>query len=312
MKKVLITGGAGFIASHLIESLQERDCEIHSFDLVESTFKPYGVKWHEGDFREISSIENSIKEIKPDVVVHLGALPSVQTSILEPASSLDTNMRGTWNVMEASRKNGVKRVIFASSAAVYGFTGEEMAGKALSEDLPLKPKNPYGLAKKTGEEFMNMWSRKDLLEGEMDAVSLRFFNVYGERQRRDSAYATAIERFLYQWQSNEPLTIVPPGTQKRDVVYVKDLAKAIRSAVLSEKDFEGVAINIGSGKNYSIREIAEVVGGEGYPTVDIDPRPGDVKEVLADVNRAKELLDWKAETSFEEGIKLVKEYFRNN
>ena len=158
-----------------------------------------------------------------------------------------------------------------------------------------------------------MWTRKDLWgDSALDAVSLRFFNVYGPRQRRDSAYATCIERFLYQWQQKEPFTIVPDGQQRRDVLYVKDLVKAVLAAILSKKDFGGVPINLGTGTNYSIFEIAEIIGGKEHPHVFIEPRAGDVRDVKADVSRARELLGWKAETMFPEGIKEVKAYLNNS
>jgi len=304
-KKILITGGVGFIGSHTLELLSGKGHECFSLDVNKSDLEIKGVKNVICDFNNWQELLTKFNEIKPEVVVHLGALPSVQTSIKDPVTSGHTNILGTLNVLEAAREAGAKRVIFASSAAVYGYTGEEYAGKPLNEDLPLKPKNPYGLAKKMGEELLEMWSRDNFWTG-VDTVSLRFFNVFGPRQKRDSAYATAIERFLYQWQKKEPLTIVPPGTQRRDMIFVKDVARGIEAAALSQEKFNGRAINIGSGKNYSIFEIAEIIGGKGYATVMIEPRPGDVREVLADISRAKKLLNWQPEVSFEDGIEILK------
>lgn len=304
-KKVLVTGGSGFIGSHTLEELIKQGCQAFSLDIRKPDFDIKKVTHIDCDFNEYGGLKEVFDRVKPDVVVHLGALPSVQTSIKEPESSGRTNLLGTLNVLEAARSTGASRVIFASSAAVYGYTGEEYAGKLLTEDLPLKPKNPYGLAKKTGEELLEMWSRDTFWTG-VDTLSFRFFNVFGPRQRRDSAYATAIERFLYQWEKNEPLTIVPPGTQRRDMIFIKDIARAIVAACLSENKFKGAAINLGSGKNYSILEIAEIIGGKGYPTVMIEPRPGDVREVKADISRAKKLLNWEPQVSFEDGIELLK------
>ncbi|TSC84172.1 MAG: UDP-glucose 4-epimerase [Parcubacteria group bacterium Gr01-1014_17] len=295
--RLLITGSSGFIGSYVAEEARARGHEVFPFDIKGSS---------RNDFRHFSAIKNACKKAKPEaVVIHLGALPSVQQSIKEPEVTYETNVRGTWNVLEAARLGGARRFVFASSAAVYGTTGEEYDGKPLSEDLPLQPKNPYGLAKKIGEQMVEMWSR-DTLWKNIDGVSLRFFNVFGPRQRRDSAYATAIEKFLYQVAKKEPLTVVSPGTQRRDMVFVRDVARAVLAAAEAKKPLCGVAINIGSGANYSIQEIADIIGGKKYPRVMLPPRQGDVLEVLADISRAKTLLNWSPEVSFEEGIKIIK------
>ena len=294
--RLLITGSSGFIGSYVAEEARARGHTVVSFDIAENP---------RDDFRDFSAIKNACEKAKPDTVIHLGALPSTQQSIREPAVTYETNIRGTWNVLEATRLSGARRIVFASSAAVYGKTGEEYAGKPLSEDLPLKPKNPYGLAKKICEQMMELWSRNGLLDV-IDGVSLRFFNVFGLRQKRDSAYATAVERFLHQVKQKEPLTVVSPGTQRRDMIFVKDVARAIILAAESTKCFQGVALNIGSGKNYSIQEIADIIGGKKYPRVMLPPRAGDVQEVLADISRAKTLLNWSPEVSFEEGIEIIK------
>lgn len=294
--RLLITGSSGFIGSHTAEEARARGHEVIPFDIAENP---------RTDFRDFEAIKTACEKAKPDAIIHLGALPSIQQSLKEPAVTFDTNIRGTWNVLEAARLCGARRVVFASSAAVYGETGEEYAGNPLSEDLPLRPKNPYGLAKKIGEQMVELWSR-DTLWKSVDGVSLRFFNVFGSRQKRDSAYATAVERFLYQVKNKEPLTIVSPGTQRRDMVFVGDVARAVLLATESSAAFRGASINIGSGKNYSIQEIADVIGGKKYPRVMLPPRAGDVREVLADISRARKLLNWSPAVSFEEGIKIIK------
>lgn len=297
--RILITGSSGFIGSHTVKEAQGRGHTIVPFDIAGDP---------RDDFRNFDAIQRACEKAEPDAVIHLGALPSIQQSLREPAISYETNVRGMWNVLEAARLSGARRVVFASSAAVYGITGEEYAGKPLSEDLPLQPKNPYGLAKKIGEQMVELWSR-DTLWKSVDGVSLRFFNVYGPRQRRDSAYATAVERFFYQTKGKEPLTIVSPGTQRRDMVFVSDVARAVLAAAESNAAFRGAALNIGSGKNYSIQEIANIIGGTKYPRTLLPPRAGDVREVLADISRAKKLLGWSPEVSFEEGITVCKQSF---
>lgn len=294
--RLLITGSAGFIGSHTAEGARARGHIVVLFDIAEN---PHN------DFRDFDEIQRACEKAKPDAVIHLGALPSIQQSLREPAVSYDTNVRGTWNVLQAARLCGARRVVFASSAAVYGTTGEEYAGTPLSEDVPLQPKNPYGLAKRIGEQMVELWSRERLWKN-IDGVSLRFFNVYGPRQRCNSAYATAVERFLHQEKNKEPLTIVLPGTQRRDMVFVEDVARAVLLAAESNIMFRGAAINIGSGKNYSIQEVADVIGGKMYPRAMLPPRAGDVREVLADISRARKLLNWSPEVSFEDGIALIK------
>jgi UDP-glucose 4-epimerase len=251
-----------------------------------------------------------MKKKRPDVVVHLAALPSIQQSFAEPAITYETNIRGTWNVLEAARCASVRRVIFASSAAVYGETGEEYSDSALAEDLPLRPKNPYGLAKKVCEEIVALWARRSLWEGP-DTVSLRFFNVYGPRQKRESPYATAVERFLSQWKTGEPFTVVSPGTQRRDMVFVGDVACAVCAAAEVKKPLSGTAINIGSGVNYSISNIADLIGGVAYPRTLLPPRAGDVRAVRADISHARTLLGWSPAVSFPTGIEILKGLIKN-
>lgn len=308
--KILVTGGSGFIGSHLIEELLAAGHEVLSMDWRDPVDPfPPGVIDFRTDLCEWEVLERDFAKAKPEAVCHLGAIPSVQKSILDPLPTMHSGVTGTYLVLEAARRHGVRRVVFASSGAVFGATGAEYAGKLLTEDLPLKPLNPYGLSKKMGEEMMRLWGSGEIWPGP-DTVSLRFFNVFGPRQRRDAAYATCIERFLYQWEAGEPFTIVPDGTQRRDMVFVKDVVRAVRLAAEQTSDFQGEVINIGSGTNYSVLEIADEIGGTGHPRVFIEPRPGEVRETRADISKARRLLGWEPRVSFPEGIAILKASLR--
>ena len=325
--KILVTGGAGFIGSHLVEELQNHlhativldkalpknrvvvdDCEVRPGVRVEYQEQPF-------DFCRLDPILALFQMQKPDVVCHLGAVPSVKQSIDDPLNTMNANVLGTYNVLEAARLTGVRRVVFISSGAVYGQIAFAYSGRLLSEDLSLQPLNPYALSKKFGEEMARLWASEEIFcppsarsggGGGLDTVSLRFSNVFGPRQKRDAAYASCIERFLWQWRDGKPLTIVPDGHQRRDMVYIKDVVRAVRLAAESTHRFGGNVINIGSGENYSILEIADLIGGKDYPREYIEERKGEIRETKFDISRAKVWLGWVPEVSFEEGIENLK------
>jgi UDP-glucose 4-epimerase len=303
--RVLVTGGAGFIGSHLIPELVGAGHAVESLDIRATGDPVDGVVYHRLDFCEHAPLCERFAASTPDVVVHLGALPSIQESIHDAWRSMTANVTGTQSVLEAARQAGVSRVVFASSAAVYGRTSFDHDGEALSEDLPAQPLNPYALAKKIGEDMLRVWASRDLWPA-VDGVALRFFNVYGPRQPKDSAYATCIERFLSQWRQGEPLTIVPDGKQRRDMVFVGDVVRGVRLAAEAPESFGGEVINIGGGRNYSVLDIADVVGGEGHPRVFIEPRPGEVRASLARTDRARARLGWTPRVDFADGIARLK------
>ena len=304
MAHVLITGGAGFIASHLIDELLHGGHRVTTLDIRPLDRPQLQAEHVRLDFTEHAALCEAMQRLRPELVCHLGASPSVQVSIRDVHASMTANVAGTYSVLEASRRARARRIVFASSAAVYGRTALDYDGRALQEDLPLQPLSPYALAKKQGEEMLRLWTTA--IWEPIDAVSLRFFNVFGPRQRRDAAYATCIERFLGQWRERQPLTIVPDGHQRRDMVFVTDVARAIRLALEAPEPFAGEAFNIGGGRNYSILEIADAVGGPGYPRTYIEPRAGEVRASLADITRARERLGWNPRVPFEEGIEQLK------
>jgi nucleoside-diphosphate-sugar epimerase len=227
-----------------------------------------------------------------DYVFHLAANPRVIFSVENPIESHIVNVDGTLNVLYASYKNKVKRLIFASSSAVYG----NIKKLPLKENMTPKPISPYGLHKLIGEYYCKLFSNLYNLE----TVCLRYFNVYGPRMDPYGPYALVIGKFLKLRKENKPLTIYGDGKQTRDFIYVDDVVKANILAMKSKKVGRGEVINICSGKNYSINYIAKLIGGR---KIYLPARKGEMKHTLGDNSLAKKLLGWKPEISLEEGIK---------
>ena len=233
-----------------------------------------------------------------DYVFHLAARSGVIFSVENPIESHRINVDGTLNVLYSSYKNKVKRLIFASSAAVYG----DIKKLPLKENITPNPVSPYGLHKLIGEYYCKLFSNLYNLE----TVCLRYFNVYGQRMDPNGPYALVIGKFLKLRKENKPLTIYGDGKQTRDFIYFDDVVKANILAMKSKKVGRGEVINICSGKNYSINYIAKLIGGK---KVYLPKRKGEIKHTLGENSLAKKLLGWKPEISFEEGIKKLLYYY---
>lgn len=296
--KVIVTGGAGFIGSHLTDALVERGLKVHVIDNLsngKSEHLNQKAAFHNLDIRELDKIRPVFKDTT--YVFHVAALPRVQISIQDPKTTHDVNVNGTFNVLLAAKEAGVKRVIYSSSSSVYG----EQEKFPLREDFEARPMSPYGLQKYIGELLCRVFS---IVYG-IETVSLRYFNVYGSRCDPEGPYALVISRFLKQRAAGEPLTIVPPGTQSRDFTHVRDVVRANLLAMESEKAGQGEAINIGAGNDRTVIELASIIGG---PTVFTEPRL-EPQRTLADIGRAKELLDWEPNVPLEKGIADLKKEF---
>lgn len=293
MGKVLVTGGAGFIGSHLTDGLIEAGHEVLVIDDLSTSkrenLNPRAIFFQE-DLRNFDRIRSLFEGV--DFVFHQAALARIPLSIEKPKETNEVNVGGTLNVLLASKEAGVKRVIYASSSSVYGHQ-EKLPMK---EDMALRPLNPYALQKYVGELYCRIFSE---IYG-LPTVCLRYFNVYGQRAPQEGAYALVIGVFLRQKKNNQPLTITGDGEQSRDFTHVSDAVRANLLAMESEKAGRGEVINIGGGKNHTINEVAEMVGGE---TIHIPPRPGEMRHTLADISLAKELLDWEPKVKLAEGIK---------
>lgn len=295
-KKITVTGGAGFIGTNLCEYLVEEGYEVHAIDNLsagDKTRLPEEVVFHELDVRETDSVAKITADSK--AVIHLAAEPSVQFSIENPKETHDVNVNGTLSVLEAARKSEVKRVIFASSSAVYGNT--EVLPHSTS--METSPENPYALSKLAGEQLMRMWC--DLYG--LETVSFRFFNVYGPHFDPNGAYAAVIGKFLALKKEDKPYTITGDGEQTRDFVHVKDLSKLITKAAISDKVGKGEVFNGGTGESTSVNDLADMLGGEKTYL----PERKELKHSVADISETKESLDWEPEVSFSEGLKELEQ-----
>ena len=298
MSKYIVTGGAGFVGSHVVDALLARGDEVHVVDIFlngrRDRLNPKATL-HEVDIRDFDKLAPIFKGAAG--VFHLAAQPRMQYSIQEPRLTNDINITGTLNVLLAARDAGVKRVVYSASSSAYGISHP----MPLKEDMEACPVIPYAIQKRVGEQYCEMVSRFYGLE----TVAIRYFNVYGPRQttEKDGPYATVIGIFLGQAKNDQPMTVVPDGTQRRDFTHVYDTARANLLAMESSKVGKGEIINIGTGTNYSMLQIADMIGGKWEFT---DPRQGETHETLADSSKAKELLGWEPKVSFEEGMAELK------
>ena len=297
MTKIIVTGGAGFIGSNLVDALIEKGHDVLIIDNL-TTGKRENInpkaKFFKADLRNFNEIRPLFKGV--DFVFHEAALPRIPLSIEKPIETNDINIKGTLSALVAAKEAGVKKFIYASSSSALGGTAE----LPMKEDAPCNPLNPYALQKYVGELYCKIFF--DIYK--LPTVSLRYFNVYGPRQPREGAYAPVIGIFLTQKKEGKPLTITGDGEQTRDFSHVSDVVRANILAMESDKVGQGEVINIGAGKKYSVNKIAEMVGGE---STHIPLRPGEMRDTLADISKAKELLGWQPEVTLEEGIKKLLE-----
>lgn len=290
-KKVIVTGGAGFIGSHLVERLMSEGYDVHVIDNLVSGKKEQvhpGATFHQIDICDIETLGVVFQDV--DTVFHMAALPSVPYSIDRPVESAKVNIMGTINVFDAARRAGARRIVFSSSSAIYG----DQESLPIHEQMIPHPASPYGLQKLEGEMYAKLFQE---LYG-IEIVCLRYFNVFGPRQNPMGAYASVIPKFIDQKKKGEPITIVGDGTQTRDFVHVRDIVSANIAAAQSDKVGHGECINIGSGTRYSVLQVAELIGG---PVISLPPRI-EMKDTLADTMKAKDLLDWQTAEDFKEGI----------
>ena len=288
---VVVTGGAGFIGSHLVDALIELGFRVRLIDNFATGRREYlhpAAELIEADIRERAAIAHAFDGA--DCVFHTAALPRVPLSIEKPIETHMTNVVGTLNVLVAARDARVRRVINSGSSSVYG----DQEKLPLTEDMAPNPLSPYALQKLTAEQYARLFHRLFA----MQTLTLRYFNVYGPRMTSEGAYVTVIGVFLRARREGRPLTIEGDGEQTRDFTHVRDVVRANLLAI-DAPTADGRAINIGFGRNTSVNQIAAMIGG---PRASQPSRAGDVRHTLADISQAARLLGWRPRTPIEEGI----------
>lgn len=293
--KTIITGGAGFIGSHLSDVLINSGHTVAAIDNLSNGRKQNiqhlltndNFTFHELDILNLENIKPLFKDV--DWVFHLAGMADIVPSIENPKEYYDCNVTGTFNVLESSRAGRVKKIVYAASSSSYGIPDHYPT----AETAEIRPQYPYALTKYMGEELVMHWSQTY----NIPAISLRLFNVYGPRSRTTGAYGAVFGVFLSQKIHKKPFTVVGDGTQTRDFTYVTDVSKAFLKA--AEVSITGIALNVGSGNHYSVNSLVELLGGE---ITYIPKRPGEPDCTFADVTKIQEVLDWKTEISFIDGV----------
>ncbi|MGH8012880.1 MAG: NAD-dependent epimerase/dehydratase family protein [Candidatus Binataceae bacterium] len=287
---IAVTGGAGFIGSHLVDALVAHEFRVRVIDNFTTGRREWlnsSAELVERDIREsLSLVFDGV-----DCIFHTAAMPRVMLSIERPVETHLVNVIGTLNVLVAAREARVRRVIFSGSSSVYG----DQSVLPMVESMTPNPLNPYALQKLVGEQYARMFHHLFAME----TLTLRYFNVYGPRMASVGAYVTVIGAFIRQRLSSQPLTIHGDGEQTRDFTHVKDVVRA-NLAAMTCAIADGRAINVGRGASMSVNQIAALIGG---PVVNLAPRPGDPRATLADITQARQLLGWQPEIDTETGIR---------
>lgn len=300
-RSCVVTGGAGFIGSHLVERLLADGSRVTVIDNF-STGRPENLEHlkSNADLRLVQADICDNAKISPlfksaDWVFHLAALADIVPSIERPTDYFNANVVGTQSVLEAARAAGVKRFVYAASSSCYGIPDKYPT----PETAPIRPQYPYALTKRLGEELALHWGQ---VYG-MPVVSTRFFNVYGPRSRTSGTYGAVFGVFLAQKLAGKPFTVVGDGKQTRDFTYASDVADALIAAASSSAS--GEIFNVGSGNTYSVNRLVELLGG---PVTYIPKRPGEPDCTFADIAKIKKTLGWEPKISFEDGVKKMLEH----
>jgi len=311
MANFLVTGGAGFIGSHIVKELISRGESVKVIDNLE-TGKILNIKnlldkieFYNLDIRDLNAIDKLVEDI--DYILHQAAIPSVQRSIVDPYKTNSVNVNGTLNILILASKYKVKRVVLASSSSVYG--NVNILPK--KENLYPRPLSPYAVSKLATEYYAKVFYEIYGLE----TVILRYFNVFGPKQDPNSQYAAVIPKFIKKMLNDEKPEIYGDGEQSRDFTYVENIVNANILAVYSNKVGHGEIINIACGNRITLNQLVESINeilGKNIKPIYREPRPGDVKHSQASIKKAIDLLDYQVKTPFYEGLIKTIEWFKNN
>ena len=307
MSQYLVTGGAGFIGSHLTEELLRRGERVRVVDSFITGHRKnlahlQGVECVEGDLADLAVAAKAVHGV--DYVLHQAAIPSVPRSVADPITSNRANIDATVSVLVAARDAGVKRVVYAGSSSAYGNTPT----LPKREDMPTNPLSPYALQKLVGEQYMRLFTE---LYG-LETVTIRYFNVFGPRQDPSSPYSGVISLFARFLLENKAPTIYGDGEQTRDFTYVANVVDGVLRAATA-KAVSGQVLNVATGTRISLNRLLAVVRELTGSTVDANyaaPRDGDVKDSLADITRARTLLGYEPIVSFEDGLRRTVDWYR--
>jgi UDP-glucose 4-epimerase len=308
-KRVLVTGGAGFIGSHIVDRLVELGAEVTVLDnLVTGKLENIKhnldkIKFIEKSLTDDSALEEALEGV--DLVCHQAAMLKVPESIDKPFDYHQVNTTGTLKLFLKAKEKGIKKIVFASSSAVYG-EGVNFPGK--ETDLP-QPISPYAVTKLVNEYYGSVFSS---LYG-LSIVGLRYFNIFGPRQSLESKYAVVIPKFIISILEDDNFPIYGDGKQERDFIYVSNVVDA-NILALTKDNIGGKIFNIAGGRPYSINSLCDILNKVTEKEIEpkyLKPRPGDIKKSYADIKKAKEGLDWQPKISFEEGLGKTIEYFRS-
>jgi nucleoside-diphosphate-sugar epimerase len=298
-RKVLVTGGAGFIGSNLVRELLERGDDVRVLDNFSTgnrrNIEDLDVEVVEGELRSYERVHNAVRGV--ETVFHLGALGSVPRSVQDPLTSSAVNIEGTLNVLLAARDEGIRRVVYTSSSSIYGVSNP----LPLNERMPPDPISPYGVAKLAAERYCVSFSRVYDLE----TVVLRYFNVFGPRQDPGSQYAAVVPLFATAIAAGEPLTIFGDGEQSRDFTFVGNVVTATADAG-SVADANGQIMNVAAASPASVNTLADTIGGILGKPVDKNyapERPGDIRDSWADISVAQQLIGFEPRVGLEEGLR---------
>lgn len=315
MSTLLVTGGAGFIGSHLCERLLNDGAKVICLDNFDSFYDPnikiknverMGKKFPDqfelvtGDIRNLDHLNEIFQKNRIDFVIHLAARAGVRPSIAEPLLYQDVNIRGTVVLLEACKANGIKNFVFASSSSVYG---ENQRVPFTEEDLDIKPISPYGATKRAGELLCYSYHH---LYG-MNIACLRIFTAYGPRQRPEMA----IHKFIRLIDQGEKIPMFGDGSTRRDYTYIDDLIEGILGVIRHHKGFE--VYNLGESQTTSLIELIKLIEGAFWKKANIEmlePQPGDVSATYADISKAKRMLNYQPKVKMEEGIKRFVEWYK--